>query len=278
MDSYFKAKGVPEGFCDNNNTLSVIEKNDIVLSAHTIASVIKYPERLYPYQKEKYTALLQKELDIDRAHFSSLQISSRRGAVRNFKLKKQTRTIACEIMDIADRKTYITSDLSDFICLGNSIPANDVKALAENVDLKCRFSHLAPLIFVLQSNDKKVVNNYFNNLKNEFNMNYKLTENGVEVINKDLEDFREFLWKLEFQYYISPLRKEEFHLNNMKSFTAFIDKVVIDGFSPSRTYTKAIASATNPIETLRAQRDMIAEATDWYVTKMQGTENGSLSY
>ena len=48
MDSYFKAKGVPEGFCDNNNTLSVIEKNDIVLSAHTIASVIKYPERLYP--------------------------------------------------------------------------------------------------------------------------------------------------------------------------------------------------------------------------------------
>jgi dGTP triphosphohydrolase len=261
LSQRFTSVGLDEGFCDNNNVLTVIEKNNIMVSDHTIASVIKYPSDLYPYQMEKYTALLQKELARDAAHFASLGLH----------LLPQTRTIACQIMDEADRNTYVCSDLADFLCLGNTLSSNTLKQMADKAGLVYRYSELQALASVMRSRDKSTIKAYFNNLKNQFNMNFTLTEKGLTVLNASLHAYREFLWDVEHEHYIKPIRQEDFHLNNMKKFHAFIDKVLNEGFAPSRTYAAAIQRAKDAgdrTSMLRAQRDMIAEATDLYVTNM----------
>lgn len=246
---------LPEGFCDNNNTLTVIEKNHIMVSKHTICSVIKYPDRLYAEQKEKYEDLLASATQDDLAHFSKW-----------VELAPQTRTVACQIMDEADRNTYICSDLSDFLCLGNTIAIEPLKSMAHQADISYRYSELNTLISMIRSGDKTAIKAYFNTLKNQFNMNYTLTESGLTVINPELHAYREFLWDVEYKHYIQPIRKEPFHLSNMKKLKEYVNKVVYQGFAPSRTYAERISNAESELDVLRAQRDMIAETTDWYVT------------
>lgn len=261
LDNYFKNKGLKEGFCDNNNVLVVIEKNHIMVSDHTVASVIKYPDGLYPHQKERYTALLAKELDRDAEHFASLGLQ----------LLPQTRTIACQIMDEADRNTYVCSDLSDFLCMGYKLSIDELKRMSEKFGLVYRYSELQTLFSVMRSGDKTAIKAYFNNLKNQFNMNFTLTEKGIVVLNPSLHAYREFLWEVEHEYYIKPIRREAFHLNNVEKMNAFIRKVVEEGFTPSRTYAAIIKKAQEAGDTqaiLRAQRDMIAETTDFYVTNI----------
>jgi dGTP triphosphohydrolase len=257
LDKYFKGKGLKEGFSDNNNTLTVIRKNNIIVSDYTISSVIKYPHKLYPSQKKRYLKLLAESIAQDKAHFASLGLN----------LVDQKRTVACQVMDEADRNTYICSDLADFLCLGNTLPVETIKRLASEAHLACRYTELNSLLSVLRSCDKTAIKAYFNNLKNQFNMNYTLTSNGLTVINQDLHDYREFLWTIEYDYYIDPIRKKRFHLDNMQKFADYISRVVDDEFFPSRHYSKAIREAKSKKARLRALRDMIAEATDTFVTK-----------
>lgn len=258
LDAYFKSKGLDEGFCDNNNTIVVIEKNNIMVSRYTICSVIKYPEKMYASQKLKYADLLALSIKEDKDHFLTLGLD----------LIDQKRTIACQVMDEADRNSYVTSDLSDFFCLGNTLSVDVIKAAANKIDLAYRYTELSTLLSVLRSADKSSIKSYFNNLKNQFNMNYTMTEEGVTVINKDLHAYREFLWDIEFEYYIKPIRNRIFHEQNVGKFRNYIDRVVDGGFTPSRTYALAIEQAQSPEEKLRAQRDMIGEVTDFYVTEI----------
>ena len=265
LDATFKDLGVTEGFCDNNNTLVVAEKNNIMLSEHTLASLIKYPDRLYPYQEAKYLPLLEKAINSDIEHFKTIGLT--------LDPAKRKRTIACDIMDEADRNTYICSDLSDYLCLGNDLPIKGLKKLAEECDLTYRFGELSNLLVIASSKDKSAIKTYFNTLKNRFNQNFSLTENGIEIIDHDLHAYREYLWDVEYRYYITPNRREKQHHDNMAMFSAYIEQVIKGGFTPSRTYRKLIEQETDPIEKLRLQRDMIAETTDWYVTRVQMMAN-----
>ena len=264
MDSFFRSRGVPEGFCDNNNNLTVIEKSGLVISDHTIASVIKYPNNLYPYHKDKYGAILSKAISEDHNHFSYLGIDFNTQEVNRSALDT---TVACQIMDAADRNTYITSDLADFICLEKPIPLDEIVALAEmpEFDVLARFKH--ELTGVLNKPHKKAARDYFNQLRIKFNRNFNLTPQGLSAIDHELNAYREFLWEVEERFYINPIREEPFHLENMASFEEFILKVVDDGFVSSETYAEKIRNSTSELERLRAQRDMIAETTDWYVTQ-----------
>jgi hypothetical protein len=132
-------------------------------------------------------------------------------------------------------------------------------------------SELSTLFSVLGNFDKTSIKAYFNRLKNRLNMNFMPTPDGIQVINPDLHEYREFLWNIEFKYYITPIREDTFHKNNMKMLRDYIDRVVDDGFAPSRYYANKIAQATTEIERLTFQRDMIAEATDCYVTGVHET-------
>jgi hypothetical protein len=255
INERFTALGVPEGFCDNNNNLTVITKNEIELSTHTLVSVIKYPERLYPSQKVHYQALLAQEIAKDKAHFEKMDIH----------LENQTRTIACQIMDEADRNSYICSDLADFLCLGNSLSIDALKAHAKKVGLVYRFTELTTLFAILRSGNKNAIKAHFNSLKSRFNANYTLTSAGLTVCDKDLLAYREFLWDIELTYYIKPLNAHREHQVKMTALNTYIDRVVNEGYAPSKHYKKAISAAPSEVERLRLMRDMIAETTDWFI-------------
>jgi hypothetical protein len=267
LDSFFRSMGLDEGFCDNNNTLTIIEKNNMNLSSYTIASVIKYPDKIYPSQREKYRASLAKEISNDHEHF--LHASRAHNSSNELSLNGFKRTVACEIMDVADRNTYITSDLSDFFCLGGgaSIPSDDVFSIAKEHKVNIDGEYFQAFFGVLSCKNKNQIRTYFNDLQNAFNTNYILTNDGMKEISLELHEFREFLWELEFRYFITPAREDELHLANMDKLKLFVHRVVDDGFAPSRTYSSKIKKAKSKFEKLRAQRDMIAESTDYYITQ-----------
>lgn len=254
----FIEMGLPEGFCDNNNIFAVVEKNNIMVSDHTLASLIKYPEKLYPYQKPKYLSILTKAIHDDQEHFKSIGIL----------LEGRSRTVSCDIMDEADRNTYICSDLSDYLCIGNSLPINELKALATQHNLTYRFGELNTLFAIANSGDKSAIKAYFNTIKNRLNQNFSLGNCGITVKDKDLQAYREFLWAVEYKYYIVPNRREKQHHEHLAMLSAYIDKVVKEGFAPSRTYARLIDAEKDPIAKLRLQRDMIAESTDLFITQV----------
>ena len=260
LDDYFKGKGLEEGFSDNNNNLVVMEQNSIVVSDYTLSSVIKYPDKLYSYQKELYLDKLKKALKEDAEHF----------AKHGVKLTNQKCTIACQIMDEADRNAYICSDIADYLCLGHTLPAEKLKQMASDMNLAYQYTELPNLISLLKSDSKTAIKSHFLNLKNKFNTNYKLTKRGIEVIDKDLHEYREFLWNVEFMFYITPIRKGDMHKSNMERLTAYADMVTTGGYCPSKVYGRMIEAAKKedrPLDVLRAQRDMIAEATDLFVVE-----------
>lgn len=257
LDEKFKSIG---GFDDNNNNLVIITKNKIMVSNYTLASVIKYPERLYKEQINLHSENLKQALISDIEHFSKFGIN----------LKDQKRTIACQVMDIADTNTYCTSDLTDFLCLGNTIDIDDLRDVADKSGISYRYSELGTLMTIVQSGDKSVIKAYFNQLQNRFCENYKLSDNGVIPIDLDLQHFRDFLWKIEFEYYIKPIDSSKEFETNISLLNSYVDKVVNEGFMPSRYYRNKISSAKNEEDRLLHMRDMIGEATDHYIINVMG--------
>lgn len=247
--------GLKEGFDDNSNNLTVIEKNNILVSDYTMASLIKYPKKLYDYQKEQYFPMLENAIKQDKEQFLNIGI----------KLKEQKRTIACQIMDEADRNSYVCSDLADFFCLGNSLSLREMRDFARDKKLDLECSELTILSNMIRSGSKTAIKAYFNELKNRFNFNYKITENGLEVCDKDLYDYREFLAAVEFKFFIKPKQSSERNVNNLKLLEEYINYVLDNKYYPSKTYRKLILKTEDKNEYLRLIRDMIGENTDWYI-------------
>lgn len=257
IDKRFKSVG---GFDDNNNNLVMITKNKIMVSNYTLASVIKYPDRLYAEQVDLHTENLKNALTQDVEHFRKFGIE----------LEGQTRTIACQVMDLADTVTYCCSDLTDFLCLGNTIDIDALRDVADRSGISYRYSELGTLMTIIQSGDKSVIKAYFNQLNNRLCENYEITQNGVVPINDDLERFRDFLWEIELEYYIKPIDKSEEFQANLALLNGYIDKVVNDGFAPSRHYRDKIGKSTSDAEKLIYMRDMIGETTDHYIINAMG--------
>jgi dGTP triphosphohydrolase len=262
LSNYFKNLGLEEGFSDNNNNLVVIDKNNIYVSDYVISSTIKYPEKLYSNQKEKYLPLLNEAIDLDIKHYSSLGIN----------LSKQSTTIACQIMDEADRNSYICSDLTDFLCLGNSLSLEDLKNHARQYKMN-QFDELSALAHTIKGGSKNAIKSYFNTLKNRFNENYKLTSDGLTIINQELHHYREFLGSVEYEFFILPIKKSDNCKNNMNKLKCYIDAVVKNGFMPSRHYKTQIEKSICEKEKLVLMRDMIGEVTDWFILNYYKTEH-----
>ncbi len=259
IDEVVKELGLEEGFDDNSNNLTVIDKNDILIRDYTLASVIKYPHKLYPYQKKKYQPILDEALLMDKEYYKKNGIN----------LKNQKTTIACQIMDEADRNSYVTSDLADFICLGNTITLEQLRDLAKKVAHKNKFhleySELSNFNSMIKSGSKTTVKAYFNNLSNRFNCNYTLTENGIVIVDKDLFDFREFLYSLEWEFFILPKQNSKENQENIKKLKDYLNFVIQNNHFPSKTYRKKINAAKTEMERIRHIRDMVGENTDWYI-------------
>jgi len=247
--------GLKEGFDDNNNNLVCVDKNDIQVSPYVKASLIKYPEKLYKNQQE-YKKLLNECIQDDREHFLTLGI----------KLSNQTRTIACQIMDEADRNSYVCSDLADFFCLGGNVSYEQLTLINSfhslNYNVKDMVKNMQKI--TMQAN-KSDIKNYFNTLKNSFNYAFGLSEKGIIVLDQDLFSFREFLSDVEYEIFIKPIRKDPFHADNMSMLFDFLNYVIDNEYYPSKTYSYLIEKSSTKKEKLTHIRNMVSEVSDWYI-------------
>lgn len=266
LNSKVKELGIEEGFSDNNNNFVVIKKNQIKISDYELASLIKYPNKLYSSQ-EILRECLRKAIDEDVAYFSNY--------VNIEKLPE--RTIACEIMDEADRNTYTCADLTDCYALGIS----DGKELKEILDSEKYNNNdilefLTASIIAIKAKNITLIKNIFSDLKIKFNQNYYLGKNlQLCAKDKELHQFREELFAISvkkyiFSDYVVNIRKEE-----AKWFDYYINKVFKDGYCPSKHYSKKLEQAKTEYEKITLMRDMIADSTDNYVKRVYHDDNAT---
>ena len=255
LDQRIKELGLKEGFSDNNNNFVVIQKNQIPICDYTVASLIKYPEKLYPSQEEELSRKLELAIRSDIMHFE-----------KHVKIYEQpVRTLTCEIMDEADRNTYVCSDLADCFSLG----LEDYSSLEELLEADMFFSQdiksfLVLAITAVKTRSKSMIKKAFNELNILLNKNYFLGDNlYLQPINQELILLREELFKIEKAIFIESeevISQREEHIGYLNEYIDWI----IEGNYPSKTYRKII-ERTKGADQLRAIRDMIGETTDWYV-------------
>lgn len=299
LDQYFKSRGLEEGFDDNNNNITIIESRNIELRDYVIVNIIKYPERLYENQKH-YEEKLKKAVLEDIEQLKKIGIDIPADNLKNVK------GFMCQIMDEADRNTYTCTDLADFFNLNKNKPTETElkeaiiqinlknitkKAKKENRELTIEEIENSKKITVVQNiiikelsalQDKGVseVQNYFENKMKIFNKNFRfkneeelLKDNKFFITYKDdsIQQTRELFSDITYEMFIKPIRKQDFHLNNMKLLELIANKAYTEQFTESNRYGKKMKAAFesgNQQEYLRAVRDMIGELTDWYVIRM----------
>jgi dGTP triphosphohydrolase len=255
LDVRMKALGLEEGFSDNNNNLTVIEKNGIEVRDYVVASTIKYPQKLYASQQEKYLPMLKAALKEDSEHFLSYGIN----------LIAQTKTMACQIMDEADRNSYTFTDMTDFLCMGEKIDVVDILRIASQYGLSDSEPLLQEFIGISQSGDKSVIKAGLSRLKEMANESYVITDMGLEMNNPKIEMLREAINKMTMEFYVAPIRKLPFHSENIQKLDDVLGEMLSGGFLPSRHYKSVVDGADCEQTKLRAIRDMIGEVSDWYV-------------
>lgn len=255
IDAYFKEKGLKEGFDDNNNNLVIIEKEQMELESYDYASLIKYPTRLYASQ-HKYLKMLENSIKEDIRHFE-----------KSIKIYKQPkRTVACEVMDEADRNSYVCSDLTDFYSLGWG-DSKELEAVLDSNKYSSFFikEFLYSAIAAVKNKDKALIKRVFNNLKVQLNKNFILGDNLLlENRNQELYMLREELYRIEDSIFIKSDAVKEQKKIGRANLETYMNYVFENKFYPSKTYKKLIEGSKGE-QQLRFIRDMIAETTDWYV-------------
>jgi len=260
LDKKFKELGIKEGFSDNNNNFVTLKKNGgyRILTDYEIASLIKYPEKLYNSQKKYHLNLLNLMISKDVEYFSKKGIT-----INNI----PKRTIACEIMDEADRNAYVCSDLTDCFILeyeNEKVIENFMKEYTyNNVEIK---NILFSIYEAVKQKEKTLIRFSFNKLFIQLNNNYFIDDDlKLGIKDKELIKFRENLYKLEeniFIYSKEAIKQKE---KNMKDFYFYINYVLENEFYPSKTYKNLIINSKTKKEKLTYIRDMIGESTDWFV-------------
>ncbi len=259
LDKFLKSKGLKEGFSDNANNLVVIEKNNIKVRDCVIAGLIKYPDELYEGQT-KYLRILEQEIKKDILHFESIGIALE---------PERKRTISCDIMDRADENSYSCSDLADFFCNNPGFDTGKITSFIEKRDEAVPSEvayHLEQMLSTIELGSKSETKRYFSELKTRLNLNYIITEKGLEHIDDSLVSFRKILSEISMEFYIKNERNKPEHKKIMWNIMRFINNVYNGNLSVSKHYDQKLRLAGNdPNESMRIKRDMIAEASDWYV-------------
>lgn len=264
LNQYAKTFGVEEGFSDNNNNLIAIAKNQIKVSDYELASLIKYPEKLYPSQAG-YAELLNRMIDHDLEYFKGkIQIDER-----------PKRTLACQIMDEADENTYTCADLVDCFSLGIADESRFVEMLHSDKFSDVRIiSFLSIAIQAIQTQNKTLLKKAFEELKIRFNQNYYLGPNlKLCPRNAELAEFKKILFKLDFELYVQSDYVQNIRKEEMTWLEFYIQYVIEEEFYPSKFYRKKIQTAKTEQEKYTYIRDMIASTTDNFVKNFFFAQN-----
>lgn len=259
LNARFKILGVFEGFSDNNNNFIVLEKNggNNLLTSYEWASIIKYPDKLYPQYSKHQLHLLNNALKQD------FEYMRQNGMNPSANISK---TIACSIMDEADTNSYVTADLADCYSLGYGTNSDIESVYLNNEFFSIEvLKILSTIIASIKSQNKNLIKSAFTDLRIMLSTNYYFTNLGELCYkNEELIKLRDALYSIEkkifFQHPDVLTAKQIFK----KQLEFYID-AVLNGYIPSTTYRKKIEATSSKVEKYRLMRDMIAETTDHYV-------------
>ena len=256
LNKRMKLEGLREGFDDNAQTLEVIKKHRLILTEYETASLIKYPKKLYGYQKKIYQRMIDDGIKEDFLYFKDSVTFT----------KERKRTISCDIMDLADEIAYTTSDNEDYYILKmgdtsffiNELDSGDY----QDEDI---VSFLLFVIDAIKKDSKTMIKEAFNKLRFMMCDNYYLGDD-LEIIPKRLNliKLKEKLYAFELENFIHSDDMKASRDVYMDIFNQYINWV-FEGNYPSRTYKKLIENSKTKSEKLRMIRDMISETTDLYV-------------
>lgn len=257
LDEAFKKLGVPEGFSDNNNTFEIIKHNSLDFSDYELASIVKYPKKLYEYQKSYLLPKIERFVKKERKKWGV-----------NLK-----RTVACEIMDLADRIAYGTSDIVDSYMTGytKEILGDYLFELADKVSVNRVYSEI--IIGAAQAaknHNKRLIRSYLLKLEMAIieDLYWDMDKATLNTVNEEtffvLNSICDFSLSQFVNNPIVQIERQEcvgFLEEFCNYFVANPDKM------PSNFFKKKIAAAKNQVEVYRAIRDMIGDSTDRFVIK-----------
>jgi len=255
----FKKLGLDESFDDNNNNFVVIKKNGgfNFITDYELASLIKYPTKLYKDQKIKLLPILELSINQDIKHFTQqgLKISNR-----------PFRTVGCEIMDEADRNAYVCNDLTDALIHG-FITKKHFKTIMEknynSIEIK---EWLYSLYAFVKMKDVSLIGFAFNKLFSMLSSNYYLGDNLLlSPKSKELIELREDLYTLEKEMFIKNDKVVKVTDDNCRLLKKYIKYVVDNEHYTSNTYKHNIKHSANEQEKLTHIRNMVGECSDWFI-------------
>lgn len=259
LNKRVKAVGVFEGFDDNSQTEIVLMKNGgrNILTEYEWASIIKYPDKLYPQLKDKQIHNLNNALNKDSEFYSKHGMQM--GSFRT--------TLASRIMDLCDELSYITADMADCYVMGfGDVP--ELEALKDSGFMSIDVLRiLDSIISAAKSGNKNLINLAFVDLRLTAATGYLLDYSGALVPkNEELHSLMKKLYSIEKRIFINNKDVVSSTNEHLKKIDLYIDKVFA-GFIPSNTYKILISQTDDDVEKYRLMRDMISETTDSFLLK-----------
>jgi dGTPase len=246
LDEITQKYGVKEGFADNNATFDVISNNNIEMSNYELASLIKYPDRLYPRQSYLKDILAQ-EIEKESSVWGN-----------------KTRTVSCDIMDEADRIAYVTSDLVDSFSLGFTKLSLAPFLKKVKKDFPVYADILDVIIEGASNRDKRTVRKGFLDLKVMISEGFEWKNGKLTSVNA-YRKFLNVLQKFTFEKYIwdsSVLAERDIALKALASCFEF---TIENPKSMPSFYRKKYEEAECKISVVR---DFISEMSDSSIMKL----------
>jgi len=256
IDKAFKDAGLMEGFSDNNNNIDMLTLNGLSVSDYELVSLIKYPGKLYPYQKKQYLKLLTEVLSEERKDWGD----------------RLNRTVACNIMDIADEISYTTSDLYDSYSTGytKDLMPEFFAGLAQ------KYKSDPSLYSVLTSISNSSKEEYKRALRSDiFRLKMLLIKNvywdydhaNLRFRDKPHRDLMQEIFSFTFKNFIHSAKvgaERDLAVQKLNSVIDFFLNCTPDKF-PSDMYREKYLSENTKEGRLRAIRNMVSDMTDLYV-------------
>lgn len=234
----------------NSNNYKKLNKNKILQSVsldtkrYVLASLAKHPETLYKEQEyiKKYIKIeTKKELRYLREFMEIDSLS---------------KTIQCQVMDIADENSYIISDLVDSM---NVIDNSELREIFSK-ELPFNISKKLNKVIDNKANFRRVLNDLFY----EFCDNFTLTQRGViEPISIDIENVRLKLAYINREYLLKHSTIQKIRKREVQKINIIVDYFFKHTDSlPSKYYSKKMKFIKSHEEVLMVIRDFIGGMTD----------------
>lgn len=252
LNKYTKKYSNGEIFFDgNSNNYETIKKNNLLENLspsdeeYILASLAKHPETLYVSQK-RIRDMIDKQTFLESKFF-------------NF--SKNDKTLACQIMDIADENCYIVSDIVD---AENILTKQEIERIFDNIKDK----NIKKILITSLYKGKTSLIDSLNNLFEQFCLNFTLKDGLVIAENVNLEAVRQDLMKGIYDNIIKHEKIRDIRDKNIKIMKKVFEYFFETKDIQSKYYQSEYRKASNNIAKVEVIRNMLGGLTDKSIKKI----------